>query len=496
MINDLKKKFQMVFERVGDPLLLVDRSGFIVDFNPAARAALHIGDSELIDDVISLEKNFVLDPEQIHALLGRPDSVCGVRLNDDEGNLADVVMDVVNLDAIKTKKALKLIHIKDFSSFQNYERWKDELISMVSHEIKNPLAAMKNSMNLLISQASGPVNLDQDKLLTTSIRGIDRLTRLLDGFLDMSRIGAGKYTMDPHWVDVHAFVPDVVESFRTLFNVHRQALDVVVSDELDKIFVDGAKLEQILINLLSNSVKFTPQGGRICVTVEPASLEALDDELRVLPWWEITDLRFIRIGVKDSGIGMAGETISNVFTRYYATAGGGGLKGSHLGLSISKTLTEAQFGSLQIDSEPGVGTEATVYLPGDEHTTLVLSRMKSLERCLARVVDARREALLFLIRRDRETRWLDDVDLFAKTPLVNPSLDTEKTGGLLMWTLSDAFAVVLATDDRHVDAIIGDENAELSVGVCRVSEDGTRVAQLLKQALHRLKQPRAVPGRV
>jgi signal transduction histidine kinase len=504
MINEFKKQFQMVFEKVSDPLLLVDSSGYIVDFNPAARTALDIGESEHISDVISLERNYVFDSDEILALLARSDSVHGVRLNDDEGNPSDVVVDVVKLDNRQTKHAAKLIHIKDFSSYKTYERWKDELISMVAHEIKNPLSAMKNSMNILISQETGPVTDDQNRLLTTSVRGIDRLTRLLDGFLDMSRIGAGQYTLEPRWINMREFLPDVIDSFKTLFNVRRQVLDYAISAEVDKVFVDGPKLEQVLINLLSNAIKFTPSGGVIRVAVEPASLEALRDDLRILNWREISDLRFIRIGVRDTGIGMTGETVSHLFTRYYQKGDGGGLKGSHLGLSISKTLTEAQCGSLKIESEPGVGTEATVYLPEDENTALVLSRIGSMERYLARVVDARKNSAFYVIHKADRARWGEILDGWKEKPRVNPTFEKEKDASFVLWTLGDRIATVQALDKGDVASMLqGCSNpqagvrattasAQYTIGRCRVPEDGTRVAQLLKVALNRIKSPSPV----
>jgi signal transduction histidine kinase len=423
----------MVFERIGDPLLLLDSTGYILDFNPAARKVLDIGESEHITDVVSLEKSFVFDAVEMLALLARSDSVHGVRLRDDEGNPADVAVDVVKVDHRKTTPTVKLVHIKDFSSYKTYERWKDELISMVAHEIKNPLSAMKNSMSILVSQATGPVTEDQNRLLTTSIRGIDRLTRLLDGFLDMSRIGAGKYTLEPRWIRMRDFVPDVVDSFRTLFNVHRQTLEYEISDEVDKVFVDAPKLEQVLINLLSNAVKFTSAGGEITVSVQPASLEAMRDDLRILNWREIADLRFIRVVVRDSGIGMTGETVSNIFTRYYQKGDGGGLKGSHLGLSISRTLTEVQYGSLEIESEPGVGTEATVYLPEDEETVLVLSRISSMERCLARLVDARKDSVFSVIQKPDNAHWADVFEDWPEKPELNPMVEMEKGELLPCW---------------------------------------------------------------
>jgi signal transduction histidine kinase len=338
MLNTFKKQFQVVFEKLRDPLLLVDAGGHIVDFNPAARAALDIGDSEHIRDVSALDDHFVFDGNQMFALLARARSVFGFRLKDEDGNPSDVVADVIRLEGQRHAGGLVLVHVKDFATIKNYERWKDELISMVAHEIKNPLSAMKNSMNILISQSTGPVTEEQHKLLTTSLRGIDRLTRLLEGFLDVSRIGAGNYTLEPRWINADTFLPDVINSFKTLFNVRHQSLDYRVSEEIDKLYVDAPKLEQVLINLLSNAVKFTPAGGRICASVERANLEALSDDLRILPWRDICDVRFFSLSVSDTGIGMTGDTLGHLFTRWYKNADGGGLRGSHLGLSISKTL--------------------------------------------------------------------------------------------------------------------------------------------------------------
>jgi signal transduction histidine kinase len=496
----------MVFERIGDPLLLLDSTGYILDFNPAARKVLDIGESEHITDVVSLEKSFVFDAVEMLALLARSDSVHGVRLRDDEGNPADVAVDVVKVDHRKTTPTVKLVHIKDFSSYKTYERWKDELISMVAHEIKNPLSAMKNSMSILVSQATGPVTEDQNRLLTTSIRGIDRLTRLLDGFLDMSRIGAGKYTLEPRWIRMRDFVPDVVDSFRTLFNVHRQTLEYEISDEVDKVFVDAPKLEQVLINLLSNAVKFTSAGGEITVSVQPASLEAMRDDLRILNWREIADLRFIRVVVRDSGIGMTGETVSNIFTRYYQKGDGGGLKGSHLGLSISRTLTEVQYGSLEIESEPGVGTEATVYLPEDEETVLVLSRISSMERCLARLVDARKDSVFSVIQKPDNAHWADVFEDWPEKPELNPMVEMEKGASFVAWTLGSRTAALLALDQEKVKLLpqggasplpgVGSSrSAAYAIGRCHVPEDGTRVVQLLKLALNRIKDPSPIWSR-
>ena len=279
-----------------------------------------------------------------------------------------------------------------------------------------------------------------------------------------------------------------MDSFGTLFNVRRQTLRHTISNEVEQIFVDAPKLEQVLINLLSNAVKFTPSGGEITVSVEPASREAMRDDLRILDWSALANLDFIRIRVADTGIGMTGETASHLFTRYYEKGDGGDLRGSHLGLNISKTLTEVQYGSLEIESEPGVGTEVTVYLPEDETTTLTLSRLASMERCLARVAESCAEASFYVIQKDEQPSWPDVIESWATNPVVNPSLELEKGASTFCWTVGTKTAVLLSADRRGIEDLHAPD-PRYAVARCRVPGDGYRLAPLLKLALNRIKTP-------
>ena len=157
-------------------------------------------------------------------------------------------------------------------------------------------------------------------------------------------------------------------------------------------------------------------------------------------------------------------------------------------------MTEAQFGSLDIDSEPGVGTEVTVHLPQNENTTLVLSRLKSLERCLERMVESRREGAMALIKRPAGGGlWSQTLDGLAATPVVNPACDDEKSAAMALWTLSEEYAVLLASDKDGIESLMANNGTEtIGIGICRVPADGTRVAQLLKQVFYSLKVPSAI----
>lgn len=501
MIGRFNNRCRRVFEEIRDPLIFVDTEGRIRGANSAARASLDLGTSGLIKDVVSLEKSFAFDPADIIPMIFRDAPVYGHRLKDAEGNLSNVAVDILNVGKSRGRK-VKLIHIKDFSSYHKYERWKDELISMVAHEIKNPLAAMKNSLSILLGQGPGPVTADQQNFLTMSIRNVDRLTRLLDGFLDVSRINSGKHFVEPEWIDASDFIADVVGSFRTLFNVEKGKIDYSVSAEVGRIYVDASKLEQVLINLLSNGLKFTHRDGHIHARVEPSSVEILDDDLRILPWNDIADLRFVRFVVSDNGIGMTEDTLSHLFTRYYPGGAGNGMSGAHLGLSISKTLIEVQNGRLEIESRLGVGTEVTVSLPEDDVTATILRRLSAAQDCLTEAVSSGGSATFYTLRKNDGSNWEDLFRGWAVQPVVDRLPEGEKRHVFTVWTLGEKLAVgVFIDEDRggSMKSVFGsllDEEGDrathgngYSIGRTHAPEDGTRVGTLIYSSLKRMSSP-------
>jgi signal transduction histidine kinase len=445
-MNRLSRHFRSGFTRIRDPLLVVETGGVIRHANPAARDVLDFDDGGNIRDARWTDRRIDFDGAAILALVDGPADVCGHRLTDADGNDADTVIDVIDLAGAAPGPRLKLIHVKDYSGYNHYERWKDELVSMAAHEIKNPLSAMRTSMTTLVSQAGRTMPEGQQNLLAVSIRSIDRLTRLLDNLLDVSRIRSGSYTPDPRCVDVREFTAEVVGAFKTLFNVRRQRLVFSVSDELRDAYIDGPKLEQILINLLNNAMKFTPEGGEIELQVEKAGLEVLPDDSRILPWDELGTPVFVRFTVRDTGLGMTGETLSHLFTRYHRDGTAGSGVGSHLGMNIAKKLAEVQNGFLVIESELGVGTRVSVAVPADEPTFTLLGRMRSIDRVLPRLFEKRRGVTVAAVRKNVNSPWRGVLDEWPVKPALNPAIEEERSGEFFAWTLGGRVAVAVCAD--------------------------------------------------
>jgi len=381
----------------------------------------------------------------------------------------------------------------------------------VSHEIKNPLSAMKNSVEILLSQLPGELTEGQKRFLNTSERNIDRLTHLVDGFLDVSRISAGAFELNRIDVDIRQFLRDVIDSFSTLFNATRVRLDWDVERDVGKGYLDPEKLEQVLINLLSNALKFTPENGEIKVSVRDAGVEKISDDLRLLPWETLGDPEMLEILVEDTGLGMSSQTLDHLFNRYHRTGDAGHGRGAHLGLSISKALVEAQDGWLDIESQLGIGTRVSVFVPQSRHTACVLARTRRACDVAQAYVGARRPLSLYAFGKIDGEDWEDISRSWLRSPAINPNRDEMAANDFLFWTINQEFAFALVLqragasppDVARVFApqfIKCDEASYMfnsyAIGACHAPDEKddaggpTTFAQLFNIAVRRMKAAR------
>jgi two-component system, chemotaxis family, CheB/CheR fusion protein len=222
-------------------------------------------------------------------------------------------------------------------------RRKDEFLAMISHELRNPLAVIGNA-STLISQLTRN-DPDTAKASGAIRRQTERLARLVDDLMDVSRLSAGKLVLRRMNVDLVALVHRSVHDFvdRHLLDRHRYELRFAAT----RVNGDGPRLEQIVSNLLMNAIKYTPPGGTIAIEVEP---DAGDAVLRV----------------RDTGVGIASELLPRVFDLFVQSERGlerrdGGLG---VGLSIARSLVEAHGGRIEARSAGlDLGTEFVVRLP-------------------------------------------------------------------------------------------------------------------------------------
>ncbi|MDB5099585.1 MAG: sensory transduction histidine kinase [Cyanobacteria bacterium RYN_339] len=226
------------------------------------------------------------------------------------------------------------------------DRMKDQFLSILSHELRTPINAIMGFGSILEDELGGPLTDTQHGYLKKIMGGAQTLMALVSDLLDMSRIQAGKFTLDPRPIRLPEVLDDVVAYLEPLAAQKHLHLEAPVDPELPVMVADEQRVAQILTNLLSNAIKFTPEDGTITVNA-----------------WA-TDHK-IRCEVQDTGIGIAPNDIPRLFQRftqldssYTRKAGGTGL-----GLSISKALVEAHGGKIGVKSEPGKGSMFWFELP-------------------------------------------------------------------------------------------------------------------------------------
>ena len=270
-----------------------------------------------------------------------------------------------------------------------------------------------------------------------------------------------------------------------------------------KLGIDSGKLEQVIINLLSNALKFTPENGTITVSIGLAGVEELSDDLRLLPWDKLGEPRLLEIVVEDNGLGMSGETLDNLFNRYHKTNGLEDGRGAHLGLNISKKLLEAQNGWLDIVSQLGIGTKVSVYVPQNRNTSCVVSRMTGVNQLVQRGLGAHRRLRLYALGKYDTEDWEDIRQSWRSEPVVNPNLASTSGETFYLWTVNTGLSIAVLVESagaETVEEVFGpqfvqkDESSYMfkgyAIGECHAPGEASTFAQLCNIAMNRMDTAR------
>ena len=235
------------------------------------------------------------------------------------------------------------------------DRRKDEFLAMLAHELRNPLAPVRNALQVLgLEQSPDPVTAEMGSIL---VRQVHNLVRLVDDLLDVSRITQGKVELRKQPVELGVLAAGTVESQRPLLEQRRHRLELSLPSGPVWVEADPARLEQVLSNLLNNAAKYTPEGGHIRVALERSAGPPGEAVLRV----------------RDNGIGIAADMQTAIFDIFQQAdrVPGRVSEGLGLGLTLVRNLMELHGGTVEAHSAgPGQGSEFIVRLPlrsgGDE----------------------------------------------------------------------------------------------------------------------------------
>ena len=243
--------------------------------------------------------------------------------------------------------AIALENARLFEAVQAANNAKTEFVSFVSHELKQPMTSIKGYSDLLTKGTAGELTEMQRSFMEVIRSNVGRMDRLVQDLLDVSRIEAGRLKLEIGSVSMEEVVQDALRGVRQQMEEKEQTLDVQLHTPLPRVAADHSRLVQVLVNLLSNAYKYTPEGGTIRVVAEPV------------------DGRFVQCSVTDTGIGMTEEEQERLFTKYFRSDDPAvrSVPGTGLGLVITKSLVELQGGEIWVESELGKGSTFAFTVP-------------------------------------------------------------------------------------------------------------------------------------
>lgn len=243
-------------------------------------------------------------------------------------------------DAKRVERAL----IERAEALEEADRVKSAFISHVSYELRTPLNSILGFAQLLASPAFGPLGDKQREYVSDILASGLTLRAIIDDILDLATIDAGALELNLAPVSVREVIEAAENGVRERLKQNDMTLEVTVEPGIDTFVADGARVTQILYNLLSNAIGFSPAGGRIALNCRREN-------------------SMVAFTVEDQGLGIPEDYQKAVFDRFESRSHGSRHRGAGLGLSLVKSLTELHGGTVSLSSAPGKGTRVTVRLP-------------------------------------------------------------------------------------------------------------------------------------
>jgi two-component system phosphate regulon sensor histidine kinase PhoR len=235
--------------------------------------------------------------------------------------------------------------LEDVTAFKQLDQMKSDFLNMVAHELRSPLVSIRQLNSVLLEGLAGPLQEKQQDFVKRTMNKIDALLGLINDLLDVARLEAGRLVRQQASVDVGKIIEEMVSLMEP--RAKEQNIDLTYSfKDLKPILADPKNIEEVLNNLLSNAINYSPEGGKVTVAAQGVN-------------------QFIEIKVSDTGVGIQAEEIPKIFEKFYRVKHPKTrhVTGTGLGLSLVKGIVEAYHGSVGVESVLGKGTTFTILLP-------------------------------------------------------------------------------------------------------------------------------------
>lgn len=265
-----------------------------------------------------------------------------LRLNDGKR----VPVEIHSEEILWEDESARLVMVQDLTKAKQLERARNEFISMASHELRSPLTIIRESIDLVCDGSTGDISEKQKEILRMGLENTGRLNSLIDALLDITKIEAGVMPLYLNEADLGGLLRGTADEYALLGKERGIAVTADAPEERMAAYCDEEKIREVLVNLASNALKFTPRGGKITFTLLPWEGQAL-------------------FCVENTGPGIEPEDLPKLFNKFAKVGSSAepGAKGTGLGLAISRGITEMHRGHIWAESEPGKNTKFFMLLP-------------------------------------------------------------------------------------------------------------------------------------
>jgi len=329
---------------VGEGVVVIGNDGNIMMANPAAEKLLGTQRQAIIGQTL---KDSLKEEHSLVLSGGSPESIKEIEVAGKDEETRRVLRSSNAVVEDQDGRTIGMVSVlSDITKMKEVEQLKSDFVANVSHELRSPLAAIQKNLSLILDQTAGETNANQNEFLSLAKDNVERLTRLINDLLDLSKIEAGKMELKKAKTDLKALVRNAVTAFTGWFKEKGITARLDVPNTPLDLEIDVDKITQVMNNLLSNALKFTPAKGEIRIALNAAAGP-------------------IEVSVTDTGIGIAPKDVQRIFNKFEQASANHpvGTNGTGLGLPLAKQIVEKHGGSMRVTSEIGKGSTFTFTLP-------------------------------------------------------------------------------------------------------------------------------------
>ncbi|MDO3681190.1 cell wall metabolism sensor histidine kinase WalK [Paenibacillus ehimensis] len=348
-----KEKLASILSNMNDGLIATDDHGRIIVINRRAKQILQVNEDTTLG--MPLGELLGMPQEKMQVLEGTEDHSTMLHLyHEGEEDPLFVKVTYTTIHSKGKGSAGTIAVLQDVTGQEKLEQARREFVANVSHELRTPLTTIKSYLEALEDGALEEPQL-AGKFVSVARNETERMIRLVTDLLQLSRLDSKQAIISKETTDVTEMLEEVADRFSFQLEQRMIAIEIDVEEHVDEIMLDRDRIDQVLDNLVSNAIKYTPEGGHIRIHAgrrEPAVLE---------------------ISVQDDGIGIPRKDLTRIFERFYRVdkARSRSMGGTGLGLSIAREIVKAHGGTIQLESELGQGTRVTFTLPYQQEEAAV-----------------------------------------------------------------------------------------------------------------------------